>query len=63
MGTLRSAVELGLQPDYSGKVRDVFDLGDLKTVMNGGVGVGTMGFYEASKDSNIKSTIIDNRSF
>lgn len=36
----------------------VTDLGDLKTVMNGGVGVGTMGFYEASKDSNIKSTIL-----
>ena len=28
MGTLRSAEELGLRPDYSGKVRDVFDLGD-----------------------------------
>jgi len=28
MGSLRSTEELGLQPDYTGKVRDVFDLGD-----------------------------------
>jgi phosphoribosylaminoimidazole-succinocarboxamide synthase len=27
MGALRSTVELGLRPDYTGKVRDVFDLG------------------------------------
>ncbi len=36
----------------------VTDLGDLKTVMSGGIGVGTMGFYEASKGSTIKSTIL-----
>jgi cell division GTPase FtsZ len=36
----------------------VTDLGDLKTVMNGGIGIGTMGFYEASKDSTIKSAIL-----
>ena len=36
----------------------VTDLGDLKTVMNGGIGVGTMGFYEASKESTIKSVIL-----
>jgi phosphoribosylaminoimidazole-succinocarboxamide synthase len=28
MPALRSATELGLTPDYAGKVRDVFDLGD-----------------------------------
>ncbi len=28
MPALRSTVDLGLQPDYTGKVRDVFDLGD-----------------------------------
>lgn len=28
MPALRSATELGLEPDYAGKVRDVFDLGD-----------------------------------
>ena len=26
MGSLRSTTELGLTPDYTGKVRDVFDL-------------------------------------
>ncbi|MHC1574866.1 MAG: FtsZ/tubulin family protein [Candidatus Methanogasteraceae archaeon] len=36
----------------------VTDLGDLKTVMNGGIGVGTMGFYEASKEGTIKSAIL-----
>ena len=36
----------------------VTDLGDLKTVMSGGIGIGTMGFYEASKDSTIKSAIL-----
>ena len=28
MPALRSTEELGLSPDYAGKVRDVFDLGD-----------------------------------
>ncbi len=28
MGALRSTEEIGLRPDYTGKVRDVFDLGD-----------------------------------
>ena len=36
----------------------VTDLGDLKTVMNGGIGIGTMGYYEAGKDGTIKSAIL-----
>ncbi len=28
MGALRSTRDLGLNPDYEGKVRDMFDLGD-----------------------------------
>jgi len=36
----------------------VTDLGDLKTVMSGGVGIGTMGFYESSNGSTVKSSIL-----
>ena len=36
----------------------VTDLGDFKTVMNGGLGIGTIGFYQADKNNpSIKSTI------
>jgi len=36
----------------------VTDLGDLKTVMNGGVGIGTMGFYESDNGNTVKATIL-----
>ncbi len=36
----------------------VTDLGDLKTVMSGGVGIGTMGFYESTNGSTVKSSIL-----
>jgi len=35
----------------------VTDLGDFKTVMSGGAGLATIGFYEAEKGMNIKTTI------
>ena len=36
----------------------VTDLGDLKTVMGGGVGIGTMGYYESTNGSTVKSSIL-----
>lgn len=35
----------------------VTDLGDFKTVMSGGLSIGTIGFYEADKNTSIKSAI------
>ncbi|MFQ6056649.1 MAG: cell division protein FtsZ, partial [Methanosarcinales archaeon] len=35
----------------------VTDLGDFKTVMSGGLSIGTMGFYKADKNTSVKSAI------